>query len=138
MNRLSIDEFFRGSVGTLVLTVILGWTGVSLSAVCGVLYMAGGTFNKSIRRFGIPLLILAVCSLKLGFHWYYLFGLLGIIILCQGDGFPDHRPTTEDEGSTLGKWVEKHISLNDSIGGPITKWIIPVFFQISLVPYFIN
>jgi len=137
MNRLSIDEFFRGFVGTLVLTIVLGWIGILLSLVCGVLYMLGGTFNKAIRRFGIPLLILAVCSLK-GFHWYYLFGLLGFLILSIGDGFPDHRPTTQDEGSALGRWVEKHISSNDAIGGPITKWLIPLIFQLLLAPYFIK
>ena len=115
MNRLSIDEFFRGFVGTLVLTLVLGWIGLGLSVACGVLYMLGGTFKKSIRRYGIPLLILAVCSVKLGFHWYYLFGLLGILILSQGDGFPDHRNTSLDAGSSLGQWVEKHISSNDSI-----------------------
>ena len=138
MNRLSVQEIILGFLSTLILTIKLGWLGIALSAITAVLWVLGGTFKKSIRRYGVPITTLVFCTATLGFQWYYLLSLLGIVVLVQGDGFPDHRPTTEDEGSRLGRFVEKYINSNDAIGGPITKLIIVLLFQLSLIPYFIR
>ena len=129
--KFSYDEFLRGFAATTVLSFIFGWKYLLLSLATGLLWMAGGTYNKVIRRYGVPLAILL-----------FQFGLiqlvcnaLGCAILHIGDGFPDHREATKDEGSALGRWVEKHIDSRDYVGGEITKWLIPIIFQISIIPY---
>ena len=136
LKRFSYDELFRGIVSTLILIFIYKWFGIVVSIVTGILWMLGGTYHTSIRREGIPILLFMIKISS--FQWWHLISLiLGIYILHQGDGFPDHRPTTQDPGSRLGRFVERFYP-EDSVGGPITKWIIVVLFQLSLIPYFIG
>ena len=135
--RFSYQEFFLGFVAPAVLIFKLHWIGLILSLLCGLLWMLGGTYHKAIRRFGVPVLILIFMS-TVRFN-PLLQGIslaLSIGILHIGDGFPDYRPTTLDAGSALGRLVEKFFP-KDDIGGPLTKWLIAVIFQLSLIPYFL-
>jgi len=43
-----------------------------LCPVSAILWMAGGTWNKTIRRLGIPLLTMGVVTLFLGWSWWWL------------------------------------------------------------------
>ncbi len=143
MGKFSLQEFFIGMASTIVLFSILGIFGLVLSLFTGILWMLGGTYFKGIRRFGVPAVTFLFMAFFQGFKFHHeslvISGIvIGIIILHQGDGFPDHRLTTQDEGSWLGRLVYKYIDDRDSVGGPITKWIIPILFQVSLIPYFIK
>ena len=126
MNRLSMQEIVLGFLSTIILTIKLGWLGIALSAITAVLWVLGGSFKKSIRRIGVPLAV----SLFTGVWW----SMLGFLPLTLGDGFPDRRPTTADEGSSLGRLVEKYISSEDSIGGLITKLIPVLLLQLFWTP----
>ena len=135
--RFSYQEFFLGFVAPAVLIFKLHWIGLILSLLCGLLWMLGGTYHKAIRRFGVPVLILIFVSTKLFNPIAAAISLaLGIGILHMGDGFPDYRPTTASSGSWLGRQVEK-IFPQDDMGGPLTKWLIALIFQLSLIPYFL-
>lgn len=134
-DRFSYDEAARGFVATIGSVLFLGWKGIILAVACGILWMLGGTYLKTIRREGVPAAVFLWASFFNGFHWWYLFAALGILVLHQGDGFPDHRETTADEGSWMGRWVEAHIENDPEIGGPITKWIWVPIFALTLVPY---
>lgn len=142
MNRLAPIEFVRGFVATLLLSLIFGWIGIVMSLVCGLFFMFGGTFHKAIRRVGIPgyifgcsyflLPVTPYCYIKYAISALLMFG-----ILCLGDGYPDRRVSTADEGSWLGRQVEGWFNVLDpEIGGELTKWIVVVLFQISFIPYF--
>ena len=134
----SQQEFVIGAVVGLSTYPIIGWGALVLAPICSILWAFGGTYQKSIRRYLIPLEICVVVCMVNGFHYWYLLALAaGIRILHLGDGFPDRRPTTFDEGSWLGQKVEVFFP-DDRIGGPLTKWLIPVIFQASLIPYFIK
>lgn len=135
-DKFSYQEFFIGALAASPSIYFIGWQGIFLSIACGILWMMGGTYKTAIRRFCVPASIYIMATGILGFHWYYLIGLaVGIGILHIGDGFPDRRPSTEDEGSWLGRQVEK-VFPQDNVGGLITKLIIPVLFQLSLIPYY--
>ena len=137
--RFSYEELGRGFMAVIATCFIIHWWGLMLAFVCGVLWMAGGTYATWIRRWIIPILTYAVITVIFNFTWYWLIApVLGVAVLSMGDGFPDHREETKDEGSWLGRWVEKNIDERDYIGGPITKWLVPVIFQVSLIPYFIK
>ena len=126
MNKLSPQEIILGFLSTIILTIKLGWLGIVLSLITAALWVAGGTFNKAIRRFGVPIAV----SLFTGIWWC----VLGFVVLTIGDGFPDRRPTTTDEGSALGRFVEKYISADDTIGGLITKLIPVLLLQLFWIP----
>lgn len=130
MNRLSPQEIVLGFLSTILLTTKLSWLGLGLSLITATLWVLGGSYKKSIRRFGVPLAV----SLFTGVWWC----MLGFIPLTLGDGFPDRRPTTADEGSALGRFVERYISSDDSIGGLITKLIPVVLLQLCWIPVYLK
>lgn len=135
--RMSLQEYLIGCVVPAFLIFKLGWMALILSILSGLLWVLGGTYHKAIRRFGVPVLILIFVSTKLFNPIAAAISLaLGIGILHMGDGFPDYRPTTASSGSWLGRQVEK-IFPQDDMGGPLTKWLIALIFQLSLIPYFI-
>lgn len=79
-----------------------------------VLWAIGGSWKKSIRRYGIPVMV-AMC---LSNYW----ALMAIPVLHLGDGYPDNF--SGDEGSWLGQQVYQVIGPHE-VGGLITK-LIPV------------
>ena len=137
----SVQEFFIGCVAASGLVFIIGPVAFLAVPGCGSLWMFGGTYNKIIRRFGVPFVLWLHVQIHFDWPaidiWSALAFFMGFAILCIGDGFPDHRLTTKDKGSWLGRFVEKYIDERDYIGGPITKWLIPVIFQVSLIPYWV-
>ena len=148
MDKFSWQEFFVGCASTFLLFFVVGIPlGALFAVTSGFLWMMGGTIWKGLRRFGVPIMICHNFSQISGFEWGYLLGAAaGIAILHIGDGFPDFRPTTADSGSWLGQKVRQIVirvtdSTNEDeimdIGGPLTKWIIPVIFQLSLIPYLV-
>ena len=135
MNKFSWQEFFIGMAATASLVFLIGGWAVPLAVVSGALWMLGGTFKKGIRRYGVPFTISFFMAVSGVPYWTNVgASVLGLTVLHIGDGFPDRRPTTADEGSWLGRQVER-IFPDDRIGGPVTKWLIPIIFQVSLVPY---
>lgn len=140
MNKLAPIEFVRGFVAVLPICFKVGWIGVSIAGLSGLLYCLGGTYSKLIRRLGIPVsIVLYMVILGFWYNWLLLTIPIGFGILSLGDGFPDHRPTTLDEGSWLGRLVEKVLDgVPDDIGGEITKWIIVLLFQLALVPVYVS
>ena len=70
-------------------------------------------------------------------NWSFLILPIGFGILCIGDGYPDYRPTTLDEGSWLGRQVEK-LGLPDEFSGELTKWSIVLLFQLALIPVYVS
>lgn len=137
LKRFSYQELVIGFVASLSLWPILRWWIFLVAPLSGLLWMAGGTYNKLIRRLGVPLLIYLSVSLHIPYQWWHLASLpLGFAILSIGDGYPDTRLSTLDEGSWLGRCVDTIID-DPELGGVITKWLIPIIFQLSLVPYYI-
>ena len=128
MKKLSRQEFFIGFLSTVLLF------NLPISIISGILWMLGGTYWKGIRRYGIPFVVALFGAIVGLSELEYLYvAISSCIILHIGDSFPDHRTTTADEGSWLGKQVEKIIP-DMNIGGPITKLLIVFIFQISLIP----
>ena len=137
MDRLSKQEFFIGVLGTIPLIFKLGAYTPWLAVFCGVLWMLGGTYNKLIRRLGVPVSVfLYSCLVLPPSYWYALCVPMGYGVLCIGDGFPDNRPTTRDEGSFLGRLVERFISDEDG-GGILTKILIPLILQLAWIPIYL-
>ena len=130
----SLQEFIIGFLAPVALIAKLSL--IQLAPVCiisSLLWALGGTFKTALRRFLLPFVPL----LFMHPAWATLLApVIGIAVLHIGDGFPDHRPTTADEGSWLGRQVEK-VFPSDVIGGPITKWLILLIYQLSLIPYFL-
>lgn len=141
MGKFSKQEFFIGLAAVVTMIFVLKWTVIFTCAASGLLWMLGGTYWKPIRRYGVPFVVWLHVEIMRGWPATDLLPVaafvLGVAVLHIGDGFPDHRPETADKGSWLGRFVEKHIDERDHIGGPITKWLIPVIFQVSLIPYWI-
>jgi hypothetical protein len=136
--RFSYQEFFVGTAATISSVLFLGWKGIPLALACGLLWMLGGTYLKTIRREGVNGAVFLYACWFHGFQPFYLVGLgLGIAILHIGDGFPDRRPTTADPGSWLGRQVEKWVP-NPEVGGPITKWLIALIFQNAMLFYMVK
>lgn len=140
--KLSVQELFIGLTATITFIFVIKWWGILLAVLCGLIWMLGGTYWKPIRRWGVPAMTAGAVQAYRGFPgveiWPVVGMALGIAILHIGDGFPDHRPATEDEGSALGRWVEKHITADDRVGGPLTKWLIALIFQLSLIGYMVR
>ena len=138
--EFSKQEFFIGLVAVLPLVFIIGGLGFFSALACGLVWVLGGSYGKPIRRFGVPFIIWSHVEITRGWPaidlWPVVAFALGVAILHIGDGFPDRRPTTQDEGSALGRFVERFFP-NDEIGGPITKWLIALIFQVSLIPYWV-
>jgi hypothetical protein len=129
------QELLLGAcANSILIWIVPGDIAVPAIACSSVLWMLGGTFNKAIRRFGVPV----VCALSVGAHgWYLAAPVIGVIWLYQGDGFPDHRPTTADAGSWLGRFVEKFVP-QDEVGGPLTKYIAClVYIWTTMIYYFL-
>ena len=137
MKKLAPIEFFRGFVAVLPICFKIGWIGLSVAGVAGLLWMAGGTYSKAIRRLGVPILAFLVSVSLIGFKWPFL-GILaiGYGVLSLGDGYPDRRTSTYDFGSWLGREVEK-FGFSDEVGGEITKWIPVILFQIALLSIYL-
>jgi len=134
IERFNKTEFLVGFFAVSLLWLKLGiLVGLCLSLLTGLLWWCGGTFEKVIRRLGVPALVLLVASLKLGFHWQYgLVVPLGFAILCLGDGFPDL--STGDAGSWLGHEIYRLNIFSDELGGLATKLVVVFLFQLSLLP----
>ena len=129
LKDLSPQEFIIGCLATVALAFKIHWWALLVIPLCGLLWMIGGTFPKAIRRWGVPI----VCAVSHLTWWCLLSIPLGVLILSQGDGFPDHRPTTSDPGSPLGRFVERYLP-NMDVGGLVTKLLIAVIFQASILP----
>ena len=125
MNRLSKQEFILGFFSTILLTFKLGWWGLLLACITSVLWPLGGTYWKPIRRCGVPLAVLLFTQ-----NWWCLLGFFPLLI---GDGFPDHRTTTKDEGSWLGRQVEK-VWPDDKVSGILTKVLVVIILQAAWLP----
>ena|SRR3990167_5627618 len=137
MNNISKQEFLIGILSVVPLTFKLGIYTLLLCAVTGLLWVLGGTFNKLFRRLGVPISVLIFSSTQLlPTYWYSLIVPIGFGILSIGDGFPDNRPTTRDEGSFIGRFVEMFLS-NEDGGGIITKLIIAVLVQLAWIPIYL-
>lgn len=121
-------------MATMPLCLKLGYVGLAISVASGFLWMFGGTYWKPIRRIGIPILI-ALTSYYLGAVSLVVALMVGGI-LHLGDGFPDHRPSTADPGSWLGRQVETIIPDPD-LGGEVTKWIPVVLVLVAIRILFI-
>lgn len=135
MKPYSKQEFFIGLVALLPSAILLKWWGVVVAVLCGVLWVLGGTYHKAIRRWGVPALRLLAVGILLGWsRQAFAAAAIGVAVLYQGDGFPDHRPTTLDPGSRLGRFVERFIP-DPEVGGPVTKWLVALAFQLSWVAY---
>lgn len=138
MRKLSMQEFFIGVVSTLTLALKIGWWVVPLSVICGALWMLGGTYEKVIRRIGVPSAVCIFAAAILGWHLVFVFvPIIGFAVLTIGDGFPDHRTTTKDEGSALGRFIERFIP-DVNIGGLVTKLTIVVLIQLAWIPIFVS
>lgn len=136
--QVSWQEFGMGALATVLSFAFIGWWALVLSPACGLLWMLGGTYDKAIRRWGVNAVLLAAAVLSSGWHWWYTAAfILGVIVLYQGDGFPDHRPTTKDPGSRLGRLVEKFIP-SENPGGIVTKLLAVALFQIAVAIYIIG
>ena len=136
MNKISKQEFVVGFAATITLAFKIGWYATPLSIACSVLWAIGGTYAKFIRREGVSILCGTVACLVLR-NSFCLFAIpAAMLVLHQGDGFPDHRPTTLDEGSRIGKFIERFVS-NPEIGGPITKMMIAFLLQLAFIPIWI-
>ena len=135
MKRLAWIEFLRGLIATVSTLFLLFWGFWWLPIACGVCWMLGGTFNKAIRRYLVPILVFLAMGVPNLYHYIALS--VGILILHIGDGYPDYRVSTWDEGSDLGQWVAHTFDLSNETGGELTKWLIVLIFQLSLVPYFL-
>jgi hypothetical protein len=132
--RFSPQELFVGAFAAAGTIRFLGWKlGLAVMAGSAVLWVLGGTYKKAIRRFGVPALIGAFAYFT--GHWSPIATGLGVAVLHLGDGFPDRRATTKDEGSWLGRMVEKYVDDRDYIGGPATKLLIALIFQVPLLIY---
>ncbi len=133
MNKLSKIEWLRGFVATLLVCFKIGWYGLSVATICGIIWMLGGSIEKIIRRLGVPLFV--ICT-SLLFNWWAIWTLfVGYGILCLGDGYPDHN--TGDSGSWLGRQVEK-LGWPSEISGELTKWIPVLLFQLALLPIYLG
>lgn len=139
--EFSPQEFFIGALSAVLTFFLIGWMAVFTVGSCGLLWMLGGTYWKPIRRFGVPFVIWLDVEFVRGWSpidpWSITAFVLGVAILHIGDGFPDHRVLSWDPGSALGRFVERFFP-DDRIGGPLTKWIIALIFQVSLLPYFVK
>lgn len=139
--KLNTQEFEIGFVAAITSIFAIGWLwGIPLALSCSLLWALGGTFNKAIRRFGVPALILLDVGHFNGYKTVYFVGMaVGILILHLGDGFPDHRPETASSGSFLGRLVEVIVRPSDQaeadLAGIVTKWLVAGIFQISMIPY---
>lgn len=142
MKRLAPVEFLRGFVAVLPICFKVGWIGVTIAALAGLLFMLGGTFLKSIRRFGVPILTCGVSCIILHNIWILVGVPIGFGILSIGDGFPDRRLGTYDRGSWLGRLVERILDPIDQESidgcGEVTKWCIVVLFQLALIPVYLS
>lgn len=141
--KFSKVEALRGFFAAIPSVIMLGWWGVVLSLLCGLLWMLGGTYAKTIRREGVSLSVFLYFWIFTGYHWIYpIAAILGIVILHQGDGFPDHRLETEDEGSPLGRFIERifepQTDWDTEWCGQVTKSIIVVGFQITVLIYIVG
>lgn len=99
--------------------------------------MLGGTIRKIIRRYGVPLLVGVVSCFMLKSQLPILSIPIAILVLHIGDGFPDHRPTTRDEGSALGRFVEKFIP-DMEVGGIVTKLLVVAILQFAWIPIWVS
>lgn len=133
-NKFSYQEWFMGFGATILLTFKLGIIGISLAAVSGLLWMAGGTYLKAIRRYGVPLLVGSLSCFMLSSALPLVSVPLAIGILCIGDGYPSTQPY--DSGSWLGQQVYK-LGFNDEVGGFITKLVPVALLQLAWIPIFI-
>jgi len=133
IERFNKTEFLVGFFAVSLLWLKLGiWIGLCLSLLTGILWWCGGSFEKIIRRLGVPLVSFLVTSLTLGFHWWYVAMLpVGFAVLSLGDGYPDF--STGDAGSWLGSKVYK-LGLTDYWGGLLVKLTVVLLFQLSLLP----
>lgn len=121
MNKLkdiAPQELILGALSTIIF--LNPW----LSILTSLLWGLGGSYAKGIRRFGVPIAV--------GVFTGSWLALLGVPITMLGDGFPDRRPTTQDEGSWLGRQVEKFLP-DDRIGGIVTKCIPVILLQVVWV-----
>lgn len=133
MNKLSLQEAIIGFIATVTLVFKIGLIAIPIAMVSAILWAVGGAYLKTIRREGVSLLC-GISSAILLKNPYCLFAIpLSMLVLHQGDGFPDHRPSTKSEGSFIGKIVEYFIK-NEKIGGLVTKLFWPVILQLAFVP----
>lgn len=134
--NLSPQEFILGALSTAIFYFSYGWRVLGLMVLTSVLWAFGGTFWHGFRRIIIPVLTIGIATLIFK-SWIPVIGLpFAIWLLYQGDGFPDHRETTKDEGSPLGRFVERFVP-NMEIGGPLTKLLIVLALQICWIPVFV-
>lgn len=138
MKNFSKQEFVLGMLSVCPIIFVIGIKAMWLMVIAGALWMCGGTFNKLIRRLGVPITVYAF-SVNLLPPTPYMLAMIptGFCILCIGDGFPDNRPTTRDEGSVLGRFVERFLS-DDEGGGILTKLCIPILLQLAWLPIYIQ
>lgn len=134
--KFAWQEFWIGFGATITLILKLGWIMIPLALICGYLWMLGGSYFKAIRRAGVPIIVLIAYGFQ---SWLGSAVILsgGYGILCLGDGFPDYRPSTWDEGSWLGKQVER-FTMDVELGGWITKLIPPVLLQLAWLPIWLS
>lgn len=138
--EFSGQELILGAFANAILIwVAPGDIAVPVVAASSALWMLGGTFWKPLRRFGVPaapvigmltMLRPEACT------WYFVAAVLGTISLHIGDGFPDHRPTTSDKGSWLGRAVERILPAPE-IGGPATKILACAIYIATTVLYWL-
>jgi len=70
------------------------WQKVMFGLVMGlipILFVLGGTWEKGIRRYGIPSIIALYLGISFGFHWSLVLGFglrYGVLTLGYGDNSP--------------------------------------------------
>lgn len=135
LKRFNSQEFLIGSVVHAGLVFLLGFWIIPVELLSAVLWSIGGVFYKPVRRFFVPIVPYLFLSYLNGFQLLYVLAVVGgIAVLHIGDGFPDHRPTTKDPGSALGRFVEKFIP-EPELGGKVTKWLLAAIYQVPLILY---
>lgn len=124
-------------IGALVHTpLLLIWPLYLAAPVCvisAILWTAGGTFWKPLRRYGVPITAL-IFSGPVGLS--LPAPVIGVAWLHVGDGFPDTRPSTLAPGSWLGRQVQRVLPAPE-IGGPATKVLAAFIYILTTLLYFL-
>ena len=139
LNRSNIEDFI---IYGIYCSLTFPWIGIyCLWTAClgGVLGMIGGSWKKSVRRFGCPIIL--YCSIGVSTHtpvigWQgAIIGLLGglsAILLSIGYGLPSTQPP--DEGSALGRFYWNLTTSNQMLSNIATRLTI---YTALLIPWVI-
>lgn len=124
------EELLTGAVvGMSVLLFAHIWT-IPAVVLCSFLWRAGGCWEKSIRRIGIPVILSLACWLGTHDVLSLIFPALMWIPLTLGYGIPDGT----DEGSKLGKFFYEISGNNNLVADLLTRGTIGLLLSLTMLP----